>query len=76
MHDKRDVAPDSTAARVALWRALHVEADPPPHVLEDRIGLALLSPDEDWRRRGDMDPRFTSYLGARSDATLLRRQDR
>jgi methyltransferase (TIGR00027 family) len=59
MHDKRDMAPDSTAARVALWRALHVEADPPPHVLEDEIGLKLLAPDEGWRRRGDMDPQFT-----------------
>ena len=52
-------APDSTAARVALWRALHVEIDPPPHVLEDEIGLKLLAPDQDWRRRGDMDPQFT-----------------
>jgi methyltransferase (TIGR00027 family) len=51
--------PDSTAARVALWRALHVEADPPPHVLEDRIGLALLAPGDDWRDRGDMDVEFT-----------------
>jgi methyltransferase (TIGR00027 family) len=59
MTDERDIAPDSTAARVALWRALHVEADPPPHVLEDEIGLKLLAPDEDWRRRGDMDPQFT-----------------
>jgi methyltransferase (TIGR00027 family) len=59
MTGKRDPAPDSTAARVALWRALHVEADPPPHVLEDDVGLKLLSPDEDWRRRGDMDPQFT-----------------
>ena len=59
MHDKQDVAPDSTAARVALWRALHVEADPPPHVLEDEIGLKLLAPDEGWRSRGDMDPQFT-----------------
>jgi len=42
-----------------LWRALHTEADPPPHVLDDRIGLELLAPDEDWRRRGDMDPQFT-----------------
>jgi methyltransferase (TIGR00027 family) len=54
-----DVAPDSTAARVALWRALHVAIDPPPHVLDDEIGLALLAPDLDWRRRGDMDPQFT-----------------
>lgn len=59
MNDKPDAAPDSTAARVALWRALHVEADPPPHVLEDKIGLQLLAPDQDWRSRGDMDPQFT-----------------
>ncbi|PRX28139.1 methyltransferase (TIGR00027 family) [Paraburkholderia sp. BL18I3N2] len=59
MNGKRDAAPDSTAARVALWRALHVEADPPPHVLEDAIGLKLLAPGDDWRGRGDMDPQFT-----------------
>jgi len=59
MNDERDVAPDSTAARVALWRALHVEIDPPPHVLEDEVGLKLLAPDEGWRHRGDMDPQFT-----------------
>jgi methyltransferase (TIGR00027 family) len=59
MSGKQDVAPDSTAARVALWRALHVECDPPPHVLEDEIGMRLLAPDTDWRRRGDMDPQFT-----------------
>ncbi|MGF6597915.1 methyltransferase (TIGR00027 family) [Paraburkholderia sp. GAS448] len=59
MNDKPDVAPDSTAARVALWRALHVEADPPPHVLEDEVGLKLLSPDKGWRHRGDMDLQFT-----------------
>ncbi|MGA3247151.1 MAG: class I SAM-dependent methyltransferase [Paraburkholderia sp.] len=59
MNEKQDPAPDSTAARVALWRALHVEADPPPHVLEDEIGLKLLAPGDDWRRRGDMDPQFT-----------------
>ena len=59
MNDKRNVAPDSTAARVALWRALHVEVDPPPHVLEDEIGLKLLAPETGWRSRGDMDPQFT-----------------
>lgn len=59
MTGKQDVAPESTAARVALWRALHTEADPAPHVLDDRIGLKLLSPDEGWRQRGDMDPQFT-----------------
>ncbi|MDR5745297.1 class I SAM-dependent methyltransferase [Caballeronia sp. LZ029] len=52
-------APDSTAARVAMWRALHAEADAPPHVLEDTIGLELLAPDANWRERGDMNPQFT-----------------
>ena len=51
--------PDSTAVRVALWRALHVQVDPPPHVIEDEIGLRLAAPDEAWRSRPDMDPRGT-----------------
>jgi methyltransferase (TIGR00027 family) len=59
MSESQDAAPDSTAARVALWRALHVAIDPPPHVLEDEIGLTLLALNPDWRRRGDMDPEFT-----------------
>ena len=54
-----DAAPDSTAARVALWRALHVQIDAPPHVLEDTVGLQLLAPPADWQQRGDMDPQFT-----------------
>jgi methyltransferase (TIGR00027 family) len=58
------LAPDSTAARVALWRALHVEIDLPPHVLADTVGLELLDPDPDWRRRPDMDPRFTQPFRA------------
>ena len=59
MSNEPEVAPESTAARVALWRALHVEIDPPPHVLHDKVGLQLLAPDEDWRDRGDMDAQFT-----------------
>jgi methyltransferase (TIGR00027 family) len=54
MRDKHTVAPDSTAVRVALWRALHVLIDPPPHVFEDRVGLELAAPDEGWRNRPDM----------------------
>ncbi|CAM2825626.1 class I SAM-dependent methyltransferase [Streptomyces albus] len=46
--------PDETAVRVALWRALHVQADAPPHVIEDEIGLELVAPGDDWRLRGDM----------------------
>ena len=53
------VMPDSTAARVALWRALHVQKDSPPHVLEDEIGLKLLAPDESWKDRPDMHPEGT-----------------
>lgn len=59
MADERTNAPDSTAVRVALWRAMHVQVDPPPHVLEDEIGLRLAAPGDDWRRRPDMDPDAT-----------------
>jgi methyltransferase (TIGR00027 family) len=51
--------PDSTAVRAALWRAMHVLVDPPPHVLEDEIGLQLAAPDPHWRDRPDMDPAAT-----------------
>lgn len=60
MNDKRMVAAESTAARVALWRAIHVQVDAPPHVLADEVGLRLLAPEEGWRRRPDMEPRATS----------------
>ncbi|WP_431046168.1 class I SAM-dependent methyltransferase [Streptomyces sp. P1-3] len=46
--------PDHTAVRVALWRALHAQADAPPHVLNDEIGLKLADPGQNWRERGDM----------------------
>jgi methyltransferase (TIGR00027 family) len=59
MRDQETGAPDGTAVRVALWRAMHVESDPPPHVLEDEIGLRLVAPDDEWRRRPDMDPQGT-----------------
>src|SRR5436309_7356190 len=64
VHDKQTAAADSTAVRVALWRAMHVQADPPPHVLEDEVGLRLAAPDEGWRRRPDMDPQATSRFRA------------
>src|ERR1700753_1883847 len=49
-----NVEADNTAVRVALWRALHVQLDPPPHVLEDELGLALVAPGEGWQARPDM----------------------
>jgi hypothetical protein len=47
MPDERTVAPD-TAVRTALWRAMHVQIDPPPHVFEDEIGMKLAA----WTRAG------------------------
>jgi hypothetical protein len=34
MGDERTAAPDSMAVRVALGRAMPVQADPPPHGFE------------------------------------------
>jgi len=59
MADHHPPAPDNTANRVALWRALHVEIDAPPHVLKDTVGLQIAAPDPGWRQRPDMDPRMT-----------------
>jgi methyltransferase (TIGR00027 family) len=56
--------PDHTAVRVALWRALHVRADPPPHVIEDEVGLRLADPGDDWRERPDMDVEATRRIRA------------
>jgi methyltransferase (TIGR00027 family) len=54
MREKKIAAPDNTAVRTALWRALHVEIDSPPHVFEDEVGLKLAAPDDGWRSRPDM----------------------
>jgi O-methyltransferase involved in polyketide biosynthesis len=64
MTDARDPAPDHTAERVALWRAIHVESDAQPPVLEDLVGLKLAAPDEGWRDRPDMNPQATSRFRA------------
>jgi methyltransferase (TIGR00027 family) len=64
MQNEQAGTPESTAVRVALWRALHVQADPPPHVLEDEIGLRLVAPDDRWHLRPDMDVQGTSRFRA------------
>jgi methyltransferase (TIGR00027 family) len=64
MPDHSNEIPDSTAVRVALWRALHVQIDPPPRVIVDEIGLQLAAPDEGWRERPDMNPQFTTLFRA------------
>jgi methyltransferase (TIGR00027 family) len=57
-------APESTAVRVSLWRAMHVLVDSPPHVLDDEVGLRLVAPGDGWRDRPDMDPRWTGPFRA------------
>lgn len=60
--NENNTSPDSSAVRTALWRALHVQIDAKPHVLEDEIGLALVAPTDDWQQRPDM--KFTKRLRA------------
>lgn len=60
--DNRIKEPDNTALRTALWRALHVQVDEKPYILEDEIGLKLIAPDEGWQQRPDM--RFTKRIRA------------
>lgn len=56
MAEAPNPAPENTAVRVALWRALHVQVDAAPHVFEDELGLKLAAPDADWQKRPDMSP--------------------
>ena len=46
--------PDSTATRVALWRAMHLIHDAKPPILNDPLGIKLIAPPEDWQNRPDM----------------------
>ncbi len=64
MADEQTAAPETSAVRVALWRAMHVQVDPPPHVLDDEIGLQLAAPEDGWRSRPDMDPTGTRWFRA------------
>lgn len=63
MTNKLTVAPEHTAVRVALWRALHVQIDPEPHILNDEIGLKLVG-EKEWRNRQDMNPDFSKSMRA------------
>lgn len=64
MAEQRSPAPDSTAVRVALWRAMHVQVDPAPQVIEDEVGLKLAAPAAGWRDRPDMNPVWTRTFRA------------
>src|SRR4051812_35296640 len=54
--------PDNTAIRTALWRALHLQVDAKPAIIEDEIGLKLISPPRDWQQHPSM--KFTRRLRA------------
>jgi methyltransferase (TIGR00027 family) len=64
MADEYTEGVEGTAERVALWRAMHVQIDPLPHVLDDEVGLLLAAPAEGWRARPDMDPDGTRWFRA------------
>jgi len=54
--------PDNTAMRTALWRALHVQIDDKPYIIEDEVGFDLIKPEKGWQERPDM--KFTKSLRA------------
>lgn len=56
--------PNHTAERTALWRALHLQVDALPHIIEDEVGLRMVAPDAGWRNRPDMDPDATKRIRA------------
>lgn len=64
MPENQAEAPESTAERVALWRAMHVQLDPPPHIITDEIGLRLIAPEDGWRDRFDMHPEGSKLFRA------------
>lgn len=49
------VAPEHTAVRVSLWRALHAKLDQRPLVLEDTLGEKIIN-EVNWESRPDMHP--------------------
>ncbi|MCL1666856.1 class I SAM-dependent methyltransferase [Elizabethkingia ursingii] len=57
-----DQQPDNTAVRTALWRAFHTQADTEPYILEDTVGLQLITPEEGWQERPDI--KYTQRLRA------------
>ena len=76
MSDAPTSAPDSTAVRVALWRALHVQIDPPPHVRffapSEMLSLAREAGlKEAWHvSAADL---TNNYFGGRSDGLRVSR---
>jgi methyltransferase (TIGR00027 family) len=59
---KKIAEPDNTAVRTALWRALHIQIDAKPYIIEDEIGLKLIAPPDNWKERPDM--KYTKRIRA------------
>ena len=62
MRDNKTIKPNNTAERAALWRALHVQVDDKPYIIEDEVGLRLIAPPDDWQQRPDM--KYTKRIRA------------
>lgn len=60
---RHPVAPEHTAVRVSLWRALHAKLDQHPLVLEDTLGEKIIN-EENWESRPDMHPMGTRKVRA------------
>jgi len=52
--DKNINEPDNSAVRTALWRAVHLQVDEKPYIIEDEVGLRLVAPEEGWQQRPDI----------------------
>lgn len=63
MPNKQLIGPEHTAVRVSLWRALHTQLDPKPHIISDEVGVKLVG-DDNWRSRPDMNPVFSKPMRA------------
>ena len=57
------IAPEHTAVRVALWRALHLVLDPDPPIFNDPIGAELVA-ENNWQQRPDMNAEFSKPMRA------------
>ena len=62
MEENKIIKPNNTAVRTALWRALHIQVDDKPYIIEDEVGLRLIAPTDDWQQRPDM--KFTKRIRA------------
>lgn len=50
-----NIAPEHTAVRTALWRALHLKIDAIPFIFFDDLGEKIIG-ENHWKNRPDMDP--------------------